>query len=586
MVANNTLAVSNLDFTGIQQNLVNFLQNYPQFKDYNFEGSNLRTIIDLLAYNTYMNSFYTNMAINEMFIDTAVMRESIVSHAKELNYIPRSARSSEAYIDITMYPTGNPAFVTIPSGTPFQGSNGNNMYTFLTGQTTIINPNNGNYSVTTVPIFEGVLITETFTVDTTLTNQRFILSNPNIDTTSLTVSVTDAFGNSQPWNYFDSLLNVSTTTQAWFMQATGDNYEIMFGDGVAGIYPPNGSTITANYRACNMDAPNGITNFTAASSLGGYGTFIVSTSNDANGNPIPASGGSQPESNSSIQFNAPRSYQTLERAVTTDDYKNILYSQFPEIRAINVYGGESVSPPQYGKVFIAVDVNNAVGLSQLEMSKIQSFISTKTFVIQPMVIAPDYTFLAITTNITYDLNKSSLAASDIQGKVLSSISSYNSNNLINFDTLFRYSKLAATIDNTDTSILSSETDIRIFKIISPTTNTNYSAALRYQNALTPNSITSSSFTYDGLQCSLQDDANGNIEIISTSGNTVSTIAKTGTINYSTGEIDITNLDVTAFNGEGIAIFANTVNYDIQVSQNTIIEIDPTNTTVNATGVRG
>ena len=586
MAANNTLAVSQLDFVGITDSLINFLQNYPQFKDYDFEGSNIRTLIDLLGYNTYMNSFYTNMAINEMFLDTAVIRDSIVSHAKELNYVPRSARSSEAAIDITIYPTDNPSYIRVPAGTGFQGTSNNSVYTFSLPSDLIITGVANSYVANSVSIFEGINVTESFVVNNAIGNQRFVLSNPNIDTTSLTVNVTNSSSVSETWSFSPSMLGVSTNSQVYFIQATGNKYELIFGDDVVGQAPPNGGVISANYRISSLDGPNGITNFKSTSNLGGYSNFNINASVDSTGNTISSSGGIGPETNESIKFYAPRSFQTLDRAVTVEDYKTILFTQYPEIRAINVYGGDELSPPQYGKVFISVDVTNAVGLSQLEIDKLQSFLSTKApIAITPVVTSADYTFIAVKSNINYNLNTTTLAPSDIQSLVLDAINGYNNSTLINFDARFRYSKLVAAIDNASTSIVDNETSISIFKKIAPVLNTTYSASLKYQNSIVAGSINSSAFTYAGVSCFLNDDGNGKLQLSSTTNGISTVLAIVGSVDYSNGIINIVNLVISEFVGNNINIFANTVSHDFSSAQNVILQIDADNVIVSVLGIR-
>lgn len=585
-MANNSLAVSNLDFEGLQDSLVAFMRNYPQFRDYDFSGSNLKTLIDLLAYNTYLNSFYTNMAINEMFLDTAVLRESIISHAKDINYLPRSARAAQAMVDIKVIPNDAPAFVFMPAGQKFQGTNGNNVFTFVTTSNTIISPTGGEYTSKNIPIYEGVNITEFFVVNTAIEKQRFIISNPNIDTTTLSVTATNDLGTEEIWTYYPTLFGVRETTKAYFLQVTGDKYELLFGDNVSGTSPINGSKITVKYLACNKDLPNGISNFKSMGSIGGYSTYTVITSTQANGTVATATGGAAPETDSSIRFNAPRAYQTLERAVTAEDYRNILFAQFPEIADIFVYGGEELTPPDYGKVYVAVDIENSVGLSDFEKNKIQSFIGTRAPIsISPVVIAADYTFVGITSAINYNLNVSSLSTSDIQGKVLQAITNYNTNNLEKFNARFRYSQLLAAIDNCDNSILKNETTTKLIKKVSPTLNTNVSYALKYQNAIVPGSITSTAFTYSGLECTFADDENGILNIISNINSTVTKVVAIGTINYTTGDLNITNLNVSEYDSSAITIFSEPVEKDTSTFQNHIMEIDLNNVVINVTGIR-
>jgi hypothetical protein len=585
-MANNTLAVTNLDYTGLKQSLVAFMRNYPQFKDYDFEGSNLSTLIDLLSYNSYINTFYTNMAINEMFLDTAVLRDSVVSHAKDLNYLPRSARSSVGYIDIQMAPNDNPPYIDIPSGTKFQGTDGTGVYTFTTVSNTIITPVSNTYISTNVAIQEGVSLSETFIVNTAIQDQRFIISNPNVDTTTLAVTVTNDLGNPETWDFYPTLFDVKTTTKAYFLQATSDKYEIVFGNGITGASPINGARVVARYVAGNLDKPNGITSYKPAGTLAGYTNATITPTYYANGSPKAAAGGLAPETTKSIRFNAPRAYQTLERAVTAEDYRNILFGQFTEIRDIFVYGGDQIDPPQYGRVYIAVDLTDAVGLSDLEKNKIQSFISTRApMTITPVVIEADYTLISINTAVKYDLNRSSLAASDVQSMIIAAMNTYNTDSLHKFNARFRYSQLLAAIDGADSSIVDNQTETTLIKRLIPSINENYSLALRFQNQLNPGSISSTAFTYGNLQCSIIDDSNGNLKIISTVDGIQTPLIIIGTVNYATGIVNVINLNVSEYVGNYISIFAAPTNYDVNSSQNVIMEIDFDNVAVSVEGIR-
>ena len=585
-MANNTLAVTQLDFQGNVDNLKAFLRNYPQFKDYDFEGSNLATLIDLLGYNTYMNSFYTNMVLNEMFLDTAVIRDSVVSHAKELNYLPRSMRSAEAKINITIYPDDNPGYIVIPSGTRFNGTNGQKVMGFMTDKDVVVSPINNVYGVSNVSIYEGITVAEVYNVNTSIESQRFVLSNPNIDTTSLTVNVTNPAGLNEEWKFSPTLLDVKTDSKVYFLQASSNKYEIIFGAGVVGAAPPNGSQVTATYRVTNGEAGNGIRSFKASAAIGGYTQFAVSAATDKNGYPIASSGGSAVETTKSIRLNAPRSFQTLERAVTADDYKNILFAQFPEIADVFVYGGDELSPPDYGKVYIAVELKNTQGLSDLEKNKIQSFISTRAPIsIATFVTPAEYTRIAIESNVNYNLNSSSLSESDVQAKIIAAIQTYNDQNLNKFNARFRFSKLLTAIDSADTSIVDNQTTLQMIKEFTPNLNVDYSSSFDYQNEIQPGTISSTAFTYNGLQCSIIDDGSGNIVIISTTNGIVTTIATLGVVNYTDGIISIVNLNVSAYVGNYIALYAGPANFDFSSSKNTVLDIDFENVTVNVTGIR-
>jgi hypothetical protein len=525
------------------------------------------------------------MAINEMFLDTAVLRDSVVSRAKDLNYLPRSARSSVGYVDIQITAIDNPPYIAIPSGTKFQGTDGAAIYTFATVSNTIITPISNTYISTNVAIQEGVSLSETFIVNTAIQDQRFIISNPNIDTTTLAVTVTNDLGSAETWDYYPTLFDVKTTTKAYFLQATSDKYEIVFGNGITGAAPINGARVVARYIAGNLDKPNGITSYRAAGTFAGY-SGVVTPTYYANGAPKAAAGGLAPETTKSIRFNAPRAYQTLERAVTAEDYRNILFRQFPDIRDIRVYGGDEISPPNYGTVYVAVDLTNAVGISDLQKDKIQSFVSTRAPIsITPVVVAADYTMLGITSTIKYDLNKSGSAPSDIRGSVLAAIQTYDNDNLGVFNTRFRYSQLLAAIDNADASIVDNETSTIIIKEFNPVLNENYSAALTYQNSLIPSSVFSTAFTYTGLQCTLSDDGEGNLFIVSTNDGIETNIELIGTVDYVAGIINIINLNVSEYIGNYIAVYGTPTTNDVSSRQNTIMQIDFENVLIDVTGIR-
>jgi hypothetical protein len=526
------------------------------------------------------------MAINEMFLDTAVLRDSVVSHAKDLNYLPRSARSSVGYIDIQITPNDNPPYIAIPAGTKFQGTDGTGVYTFLSVSNTIITPVSNTYISVNVAIQEGVSLSETFIVNNAIQDQRYMISNPSIDTTTLVVTVTNDLGTAETWKYYQTLFDVKTTTKAYFLQATSDKYEIVFGDGVTGAAPLNGARVVANYIAGNLDKPNGITSYKPAGTLGGYLTSSITPTYYSNGSPKAASGGMSPETIKSIRLNAPRAYQTLERAITAEDYRNILFAEYTEIRDIFVYGGDQIDPPEYGRVYIAVDLTDAVGLSNLEKTKIQSYISTRApMTITPVVIEADYTLVGIKSAVNFNLNQSSLAASDVQSKIIAAMETYNTASLHKFNARFRYSQLLAAIDGADTAIVDNETSTTLIKHMIPTVNSNFSTALKYQNGINPGSITSTAFTYGGLECSIVDDSYGNLKISSTVNGVQTPLVIIGTVNYTTGIVNIVNLNVSAYVGNYISVYTTPTNHDFNSSQNIIMEIDFDNVAVTVEGIR-
>ena len=589
MTSNSALFVSGQDFDSIKASFISYLQSQTAFKDYNFQGSNINVLLDVLAYNTWQNSFLTNMAVSEMFLDSCQTYDSAVSHAKELNYLPRSYKSAEAIVDITIVPTpdsfGNyPSQIILPLGTSFVTSVDNAVYTFSLPSPLIIT-SNGTYTATNVSLFEGNIVTESFAV-TGATGQRFIISNPNVDTDSITVTVQASSTSSvnTEYTYASSLLGVAANSTVYFLQgAQNGQYEILFGDGVFGATPINGNIINVTYRASSGTGPNGANAFKPTGTyLGGYSNYYINVT-------APASGGDVAETIDSIKFRAPRHYQTQERAVTVDDYKNILMENYSEIRAVHVYGGETLSPPQYGKVIIAVDLKNVNGLPATKSAEFVSFIKSKMLLsITPVFVSPDYTYVGVNTTIKYNINDTTSSATDISAAVYSTINAFNYVNLDDFNITMRYSQLVAAIDNTDPSIVGTNTILMMIKKIVPTLNTNNSFASSFQNAVVPGSINSSSFTYtiNSTTCYIVDDSNGNLNVVTlTNGSPVVVTAGIGTINYSTGDITITNINVSAYTGSGIKLYGTPVLQDFSAYNNTIIQILPEDTTVNVTSVR-
>ena len=574
MSANTALLVNALDFDSFRNNLIRFLSAQSQFRDYNFEGSNLSQLIDLLSYNSFNDSFYKNQVINESFLDTAVLQDSAVSRAKELNYIPRSARSAQASINISIFPNDTPAYITIPRGTPFASSLDSTVYTFTTNDDVTAYSNGSSYSLTNVPIFEGSFVQEAFLMNTSNTDQQFILSNPGMDTTSLQVKVIDPSALTTPitYTYAESLLNLTANDPVFFLEATfNGQYKIIFGNGIIGKTPNNGSMIAVSYRKCNGAAPNGCSSFSCLSNLGGYSTFSITTSLDTNSNPIAAYGGADPENIDSIKFNAPRHYQTQYRAITTQDYAALLRENFPEIIAIAVYGGEDLNPPQFGRTIISIDTGSSDGVIPFILSqRISSFLKSRNVpLINPVIISPDRTYITANIQVNFDLSKTTKSASSIYASILSTIKSYASATFENFNLTFRESKFLPIIDNVDASITDQNTLTGLSKRFVPVKNvTAYS--MNFQNAIIPESLSSSTFIYTNLTCALKDDGLGNINVITSNSVVAQNI---GTINYTTGEVTLKTFIIDVYYGAVVKVYASSVTQDFSVNNNTILSLD-------------
>jgi len=586
MASNSALVVSQLDFDTIRSNLSTYLKGQTQFKDYDFDGSNLSVLLDVLSYNTYMNNFYTNMAISEMFLDSAQIMDSVVSRAKELNYTPRSYTSAVSYVDISIVPNDSPATITIPKGTPFTSRIDNTIYTFTTDQSIIV-ASADNYLASNVAIYEGTYVTETFSVDTTIENQRFILNNTTLDTSSLDLKIQNSSTDTTNTAFIqtDTLLGYKNDSKIFFVQAADKNrYELIFGDDIIGVRPINGNLILASYRTSKGAAANKADTFIPASTIAGYSTSVVSVTTN-----VAAYGGSERETMNSIKYNAPRHYQTQNRAITIDDYRTILLSKYPDIRAINVYGGEVLNPPQYGTVFISVDLSEFAGVPDIVKSNIQSYILTKMSIsIEPKVVDADYTYIGVNATASYNLNASSKTEGDIKNIIFDAIKTFNTTYLNDFNKTFRYSKLASTIDSSDDSIINSNLITTLIKKISPTIGTAQQFNLDYQNVLKENTVKSDVFEYSNVTAYLYDIGEGEIAIVTSIDNSTSIVViehGIGTIDYTTGAVVINLPALVNYTGDQINVSVSSLYNDFSVKNNTVLLIDDADINITVSAAR-
>lgn len=592
-----SINLSSLDFDEIKTNLKNYLRSQSRFADIDFEASNINVLLDVLAYNTYLNSFYLNMAINEAFLDTALLRASVISHAKQLNYIPRSFRSSRAYVDISITPSSNVGTVVIPFATPFSTKVGSNTYNFYTNETIVINqPANGVFTASNVAIYEGEYLSDGYVMDYSITNPRYTITNQTVDLDSLIVTSTEDSGaNVVQHTFSTSFLGLDENAPAYFVQSgQNETYEVYFGDGIVGRKPKDQSIITLQYRACSGQLPNGASKFVATGTISGHSNVTVVTK-------ISASGGDISEDIESIRFNAPRSFQVQERAVTTNDYKLLLLSKFTsDVQAINVYGGEEADPPQYGKVVIAVSVADAVALPTFKQDEMREFLKTRTpLSIDPVFVQPEYIYLDVDCVVRYNLNKTVLTLADIRTKVLTSIASFNDLYLDDFDVQFRHSKLSTQIDQCDESIISNDLYVKPYRVYVPSLTRANSFKLKFYNKLRqlPSSerthiyedehtIRTTDFTYNGKQCTIEDDGMGVLRIVQVSGTShVTVMSKIGTVDYLTGEIKIDNLSITGYEGAGIKFYAVTEAKDIFAQKNMIMSLKAPDVNIDVIGER-
>jgi hypothetical protein len=586
-MANTSLSVANINFEDIKSDLQTFLQTQSALKDYDFTGSNLNVLLDVLSYNTFMQNFYLNMVANESFLNSAVLRDSIVSHAKTLNYLPSSYSSAKAVVDISIYPNDTPAQIAIPKHTEFTTSVESNSYIFTTDESITVSADaNGNYIASDVEIFEGNIITELFTVSTSNTEQRFVLSNPDVDVNSLTVKVVASASdtsNSQ-WTRNLNTIGIDGTTNTYFVvPAETGKYEVQFGDGILGRPLENGNIIEAIYRRSDADGPNSANNFALSGNIQGYSNVVIFTRSSAQG-------GSVGETLDSIKKNASRSLSLQDRTVTVNDYKTLLLQNFNDIEALNVYGGEEAIPPQFGKVLVSVDLKNAEGIPLSRKRDIENFLKLRApLSIEPRVIDPEFLFVDIITSVRYNPNVTVKSDNEIKSVVQNAIQAHADAEINDFAATLRVSKVSAAIDAADPSILNNDTDVILEKKIIPILGVAVTFVLQFNNEILreiplnnrfvdgSSPITSTTFTFGGLNgCILRDDGLGKIQIIQQQNATLQIVSPdAGSVNYETGTVTLNSFLVSAFSGDSIKISATPKRRTIKSDKNIILSYNKT-----------
>ena len=557
-MASNKISVTDLEFDSIKANLKNYLSSQSTFQDYDFTGSGMDVLLDVLAYNTHYMGYYANMIGNEMFLDSASLRESVVSHAKLLNIMPTSATAPTAKLNFTFTPSNSPTSLTIAKNTKFTSTVDGINYNFTTIKPTTLYPVSGVYSVSDIEVKEGTLLSKSYTVDLSDTAQRFIIPNANVDTSTLTITVQNSISDSTVYTYTDGdsldVTTITSTQRVYFLQEVEEQkYEIFFGDGAIGKQLADGNIIFIEYLTTQGVAANKASTFTAVGTVAGLSssdyTLTVGTT---------AIGGTAIESINSIKHNAPKLYQAQKRATTKDDYKAILFGEREDIESIAVYGGEDASPPVYGKVYIAIKPTGNAMYSSATKEDIKTSILKKTNVVTviPELVDPIYYYVLVDTVVNYDPVTLMTTEDSLKATIDSIINSYFSTELQKFDQKFRYSVLTKKIDNTSQAVRNSKTTIKYQLRVTPSTLATASTyTLEYGNGLTKGSLTSTAFTAsDGNTYTLIDDSLGNVKLIRstyTSGTvTVDSPAvymtltdgstNLGTIDYDTGKVVLNN----------------------------------------------
>ena len=581
MAANTYLEVTDVDFEDIRSNLKAYLGNQTQFQDYDFEGSNMAVLLDILAYNTHYNAFYTNMLANEMFLDTAQQRDSVVSRAKELGYVSRSARGASANVTITFTGIANTvAEFTLPKNSKFTTTIDDIVYTFVTPEANIVR-NSSNTFTKAITIKEGEPLTHRFTV-TTANPDRYVLPNQNVDTSSISVRVQESVSNlaNTVFTEATNIRDVTSSSTVYYIQECADQqYELYFGTGSLGKPLKNNNIVIVDYLVCNGPETNGANTF----SIDTINITPSYTSASLSVNSV-ARGGVNIESVDSIKFQAPRNYEVQNRAVIKNDYDRIILNENTDLQSVTAFGGELADPPVYGKVYVAVKPTGEQFATALRKQEIRETILDRTPLgIDPVMIDPDYIYIIPTVRTFYDSLKTTLTASATIQACRDAIDAFDAANLERFGNKLRYSRLVRALDNTNEAILNNDVSLKIQKRFVPNTQRAEKVTLRFSNAIRANSLLSTKFTYSGFDAFFDDDGNGNVNIFRYNANKqkVNIVTNAGTINYTTGLVEVEAFAPSAYDGIEIKVDAEPVNLDVTPVREQILIMRGSDATISA-----
>ena len=591
MATGGNLPVSELDFFTIKDSLKEYLSNQSVFKDYDFEGSALSNLLDVLAYNTHYMGFYANMVANEMFLDSAVTRNAVVSRAKELGHTPSSSKAAQAQVHIS-YPNATSYPSIIPAGSIFPATNElDESFTFVNTETITLGAtggSGGNVPGATATIHEGQYRSVSFVFDGNSTSQKFIIPSTTVDTSHLTIriqnSITDGTGFYSPWDLSSNYAGLTSGSETYFLQEIEDGrYEIYFGDGIVGKKPSHGNVITVNY----LDTKGSLANNVGKYDVRNQRRSISYTSSTVDVI-SHAQGGGNPEGIDSIKYYAPRSYQAQDRAVTVEDYKTLVATQYGDAETVYVYGGEDAIPQQYGKVFISIKPKSGTSLSDFEKQSIKtSILEGKNIVsILPEIVDPEYIYVMVDSKITYDPARTTLTGETFKSLIKTQILNYVDNKLEKFGKNMFYSKLLHIIDRYDDSISGNETKLKMQKRLQPRIGTAGGYTINFYNPIyhphdghMEGVVKSSTFKYkdnDGITVNayILDDGRGKLILYTTKESTKYKIKEIGSVDYGNGSLDLVSFDpVQDDSSVTIKFTVEPQNVDIYSSRNNLITID-------------
>ena len=594
------LRIAELDFDQIKSNLKTFLNAQTEFTDYDFEGSGLSTLLDVLSYNTHYNAYLANMVMNEMFLDSAVKRASAVSIAKHLGYTPVSARGSVANLDIVVTnPTGLPATLTMDRYTPFTSSVDGTSYTFLTTEAKTAVRVGSTYTFSDIDVTEGTLLSYSYAVTDTTPAAKYEIPNDNVDTTTIKVSVQTSASDTTTTTYTLStdITGISSTSEIYFLEQNPQGkYQIFFGDGVIGKNLSAGNIVSIQYliaSGAEVNVSSTVTQtFTAGSTIGGSSNITTTVNSNS-------TGGADAESITSIKFNAPRVNAAKNRAVTATDYEALILANYAGAESVSVWGGEDNDPPYYGRVMISLKPFSSFTISDATKESIKNnILKTKQGItVTPVFVDPTFFFVGITADIRYNSSTTTLSSEQIKSQVSTAITNYFTTNLQKFNKSYIHSTVISDILKKNTSITSALLTLKLQRRIIPTLNSNNifsgDTSIKFRNSLNPGTILSSYFfiSLSGVSTLVKitdlpdssppsDTGSGVLRLVNVVNEAV-VASNIGTVDYGTGVINITGITpigipagVTDIRITGSVQEAD---YNLTVSRNEILVLDDTTT---------
>ena len=605
MAIERRITASELDFAQIKTNIIAYMQDTDTtFNDYNYDGSAMSTIIDVLAYITHINSMNANFALNETFLDTAQLRTSVVSHAKLLGYTPKSISPSTAYINVRMNydETATPLWnhdgsntalpLSMTRGTAFKTTINGVDFPMFASSTSTINFNSG-WNFSNIAIEQGTLSDVSYTYQDNAFEQ-YILPQAHVNTKSIKVTVTDSASTNaaKVYSLNSNMVSLDGTSEVYFLEETRDGfYEVKFGDNILGKRPGNGNTIKIEYSYISSGADvNGATVFEMTGSLNGNTDETITLV-------TKATGGAVRETKEAIKFNAPLAFISQNRAVTPDDYKAIIQNEFGDVDAVSVWGGESHDVPDYGKVYISIKPKSSETLTDAQKETIKtSILKPKNVVsITPVLVDPEYTYIDLEIYFKFNPNLATVTASGLATDIRNTLVTHNTDVLKTFGGVFRLSNVAKKIDDTNIAIISNVTRVKMTKKVTPTLGTAKAYSLKYNQPLTDldatsgttgSYVTSNTFTFNGTaQSKLKDyydtdSATRIVQVVDSGGLILDTNA--GSVNETTGVVTLTSFNPTALpTGQTtIDVTVKAASTDVSPARNVLLSINTSTATIS------